>query len=157
MKQTDTPEIVAEVCETDDGAIVVSTSVTALQNTTTASIYCSIKGDTAEDKKIIFNAINNSESLAENIGMVFALKDVIALPVTVESLQEAGVMVDGTRIVLVTDSGVCYGCMSTGVLGALERLFSIYGQPGEWDAPLPVMAVKRRGKKGLEFTTLELA
>jgi len=143
---------VAEVAE-----IIVSASVTALQNSNAQSLYSSMDSSTMQGKTTLFNAINNSDSLADNIGEVFNLKDVVALPVTVESLQEPGVMVDGTRIVLITDDGTCYGCMSTGVLGALERLFSIFGQPSEWAAPLPVKAVKKRGKKGLEFTTLELA
>ena len=52
------------------------------------------------------------------------------------------------RIVLVTDDGESYSCVSVGVYAALKRIFFVFGTPDTWTKPLPVKPVLQATKKG---------
>ena len=86
--------------------------------------------------------------------MKIELKDVY-----VEAVQcinkETGAMNTCPRIVLIDKDGVGYQCVSIGVFSAIKKMFGIYGEPQEWDEPIPIM-VKQITKGEKQLLTLNV-
>lgn len=84
--------------------------------------------------------------LKEHINETLNLVHVSVEPIEVKS--EDGTPKIAPRIVLVTDAGESYSCVSVGVYGALKRIFSLFGTPDTWTNPLPIKPVLQATKKG---------
>ena len=127
-----------------------------LDTSNNSSMYCSIKGETVQDKVAIFNAISNPKNnLSDCIGMTIDVKDVVAHYVHVESTINPGEIVSAPRIVLIGADGVTYACVSTGIMQALKQIFMLFGMP-TWETPVRVKVVQKTGRKGFRFLSLEL-
>lgn len=114
---------------------------------TRSSIYCSLKAKTDEEKDVMYNAANNPEfALADAIGQTLAVTDMLIETVKITD-DETGVENYAPRIVLITNDGKTYQCVSTGVFNSLRKMVAIYGEP-TWTDGLPI-AVKQivKGKK----------
>lgn len=123
--------------------------------------YCSVVNDGTRKSKIaIFNAINSAdESLADHIGEVIEVVDVIAHPVELVN-EETGEIIQALRTVLITKEGKSYTAVSQGITSALGRIFSIIGSPdaGAWkDEPvkMKIKQVKTRNGNN-KVNTIEL-
>ena len=118
-------------------------------------VWSSIKADTQEERLTVYAAISDSESLEEYVDSVIMVRDVVVQPVEVEN-NKTGEMLEATRIVLVSETGEAYGCTSLGVETSVKNLFCIVGYP-PWHPSIPLVPVKKNGKKGYKFTSLRLA
>ena len=124
----------------------------------TASFFCSIKDDGSRKSKIaIYNAINSADkSLAEHIGEVLEVTNVIAHPVRLAD-EVTGEIIESLRTVLITKDGTSYTAVSEGITNSLSRVFSIIGMPPWNDEPvkMKVKQVKTRNGNN-KVNTLEL-
>lgn len=116
--------------------------------------YCSMTAETMEQRKILYNAANNPDHrLSEMIGQSITVKDIY-----VEAVQllntETGEVQTAPRCVLITPEGESYACVSSGVLGAIKKLFAVFGQPCEWPEPLAVTVKQIDKGNGKRILTL---
>ena len=112
----------------------------------TGQFYCSIQNDGTRKSAIaIYNAVNSAdESIADHIGEVLEVVNVVAYPVTLAD-DETGEIFDSLRTVLVTKEGKAYTAVSQGITNALARIFSIIGSPesGAWEKEPVKMKIKQ--------------
>ena len=109
-------------------------------------MYCSIENDGTRASKIrIFNAVNNAnESIADHIGEVLEVVDVVAHPVELVD-ENTGEVVDALRTVLIDKTGKSYVAVSQGIASAISKVFSIVGMPdgGAWVKEPVKMKIKQ--------------
>ena len=112
----------------------------------TGQFYCSIQNDGTRKSAIaIYNAVNSAdENVADHIGEVLEVVNVVAYPVTLAD-DETGEIFDSLRTVLVTKDGKAYTAVSQGITNALARIFSIIGSPegGAWEKEPVKMKIKQ--------------
>lgn len=119
--------------------------------------YCSIKAETKEDKKRIYNALESCDKLLnESVGEVIDLKDVY-----VESFVHHDDKTNTDQVkyrtILFGADGTSYATTAYGVYNALRKIFSIYGDAATWSEPLKVQVIKRPIGNGKETLTLVIA
>lgn len=115
-------------------------------------VYCSIKAETLEDRKLVYNAINNTDkSLEDVVGEVIKIKDIYAERYEAETA-------DGTEtkimISLIDVNGVAYATNSRGVYNSLKRALSIFGNP-TWEDGIDFEVVKVKTQNGYRATVLK--
>lgn len=83
--------------------------------------------------------------------------------VSVECAEVNGKLPDGSegkvlapRIVIISDDGHAYSCVSTGIYNSLKRLFALLGTPDTWTEPVKVRPVLISTKSG-QVLSLNLA
>lgn len=98
--------------------------------------YCSMTAETVEEKATLYNAMNNTEKrIKDCINEVIEIKDVFVEVVNCTN-QETGECSRCPRTVLIDVNGVGYQAVSLGVFSALKKLFNVFGEPSEWEAPI---------------------
>lgn len=138
---------------------VVQNPVSISEDITTASeqMFCSVRADDKEGKVIVYNALNAPTGrLAEMIGKIIRVRDVIADNAVV--YNDAGIPVDTVRVILITDEGKSYTCVSVGIYNAIKKLIGVFGLP-TWEDPiaLEVKQLTRKGRDGQPRNVLTLA
>lgn len=120
-----------------------------------AAMFCSIANDTPAAGRMIYNALGTSTRLADMIGKVLEITDVIAEPTLVN--RPDGTQGQVTRVILIDTEGHGYSCVSQGIYNAVKRLIGVFGLP-HWSEPLPlqVKQVQRRGQDGQPRNVLTL-
>lgn len=109
--------------------------------------YSSMNVQDHDQAVAFYNAVTNpTGKLKEHINETLNLVHVSVEPLEVK--REDGTANIAPRIVLVTDAGESYSCVSVGVYGALKRIFSLFGTPDTWANPLPIKPVLQATKKG---------
>lgn len=109
--------------------------------------YSSMNVQDHDQAVAFYNAVTNpTGKLKEHINEMLNLVHVSVEPIEVK--REDGTTNIAPRIVLVTDTGESYSCVSVGVYGALKRIFSLFGTPDTWKNPLPIKPVLQATKKG---------
>ena len=120
--------------------------------------FCSIADDgTRKSKVAIFNAINGAdESVADHIGEVLEITDVVAHPVTLTD-EDTGEIINTLRVVLIDKNGKTYTAVSEGITNSLSRVFSIIGMPSWKDDPvkMKIRQIKTRNGNN-KVNTIEL-
>lgn len=120
------------------------------------NMFCSITGETKQDKVRIYNAISNpANALSDCKGEILEIKDVIAHYVQMESMEDTGEIITAPRIVLIDKEGATYACVSTGIMQSLKQIFMLFGTP-TWEDPVKVKVIEKKGRKGYKFLSLEL-
>lgn len=113
----------------------------------TGVAYSSMNVQDQDQAVAFYNAVTNpTGKLKEHINEMFNLVHVSIEPIKLEN--EDGTAKIAPRIVLVTDAGESYSCVSVGVYAALKRIFSLFGTPDTWSKPLPIKPVLQATKKG---------
>ena len=114
------------------------------------NVFCSLSGESMEDKKKIYNAIQNADLLVNDcINKEILLRDVYCEK-NVKNIidEETGEVTSETkyRTILFDNDGVTYATGSYGIYNTLSRLFKIFGTPESWNEPLKVKIVKIKNK-----------
>lgn len=134
---------------------IAQTAPTAIDTANpSAGMYCSMKGNSREERLAVFEAVTNAEALEDHINERLNVCDVVIQPVEFAD-SVTGELVQQNRIVLVTEEGRAYACVSLGVETAIKQLFGIVGQP-HWEPAIALVATKEKAKNGYKFTTLSL-
>ena len=106
--------------------------------TSRTTSYCSMAATTAEEKADLYNAMNApANRLKDCINEVIEIKDVYVEVVHCTN-TETGERVPVPRTVLIDSNGIGYQAVSSGIFNALKKLFSIFGEPHTWAAPIKV-------------------
>lgn len=118
------------------------------------NLFSSFKAETREERLAVFKAVSETEALDDHIGETIMVRDMIIQPV--ELKDDNGEVRIASRIIIIDDQGTAYGCVSSGVETSVRNLFVTVGEP-TYEPPLPLRAVKKAGRHGFKFTSLEYA
>lgn len=122
--------------------------------TTRTEMFCSIHADTPEQKKMVFNAMNNPEHrIGDCINTVIKAKDIFCEVVNCTN-KETGEVQVCPRTVIIDDKGVGYHAVSLGVFNAIKKVIAIYGMP-TWENPVP-LEVKQLTKGERKILTFNI-
>lgn len=119
--------------------------------------YCSVKTDSIEEKKKLFNALENCDLLLNNcVGEQIVMKDIyVEQYIDKKSEDEDGKV--KYRTIIFAEDGKTYVSTSYGIYNILNKIFAIYGTPDKWDkAGIAVEVAKRPVGNGKEMLTLKL-
>lgn len=124
---------------------------------TQRTFYCSVKAESAEDKKKLFNALESCDKLLNDCeGAEFTMKDIYIE----QYLDKKDDDDDGKikyRTIIFADDGTTYVSTSYGIYNVLKKIFGIYGQPKDWNEGIKVKVIKRpigNGKSTLSLVLL---
>lgn len=118
--------------------------------------YCSIVCKTNEERKNLFNALEQADVLLNDVvGTEFELNNVYIH--RYEKInEETGEVEPKVRIILFDTEGRSYACGSFGIFNILRRMFEVFGTPNHWEQPLKVRVVKKDIKDNKKMLSLEL-
>lgn len=134
--------------------------------TSATQSFCSMQAETKEEKKVLFNAMNSPDGrVSDLINKVIRVRDIYCETVVLTEKNDAGkpmtdengVVKERTmpRIVLITDDGKSYQCVSVGIYSAVKKLIMLFGPP-TWEEPIE-LEIKQVKKGKLQMLTLNLA
>ena len=137
---------------------VVSVDLVEALKNPMGQFFCSIEDDGTRASKVkIFNAVNGAdEALADHIGEVLEIIDVVAHPVRLAD-ENTGEVIEALRTVLIDKNGKSYTAVSEGITSALSKVFGIVGMPSWKDEPvkMKIKQVKTRNGNN-KVNTIEL-
>ena len=114
--------------------------------------YCSLKANTIEEKKKLYNAQNSPDGkLADMINMEIDVKDVYVEIVKLTD-QNTGEEINAPRIVLIDKDGKSYQCVSVGIFKCLAKIFNLFGTPDTWKTHLTLKVKQVKTNKGSALT-----
>lgn len=96
-----------------------------------------------------YNATSNPvNKLKEHVNEVLPLVHVSVecVEVSTDTVPEGKTI--APRIVLITEDGQSYACVSVGVYQSLKRMFTLLGAPDTWTEPVNIKPVLISTKKG---------
>ena len=132
------------------------TNEIALFNANTRPFYCSVKADNIEEKKKLFNALENCDLLLNNcVGQKIVMKDIYVE----QYIDKKDDNEDGKvkyRTIIFAEDGKTYVSTSYGIYNVLNKIFAIYGTPDKWEKGIEVEVAKRPVGNGKEMLTLKL-
>lgn len=113
----------------------------------TCPAYCSMSAETVEEKKALYNIVQNTTTrLFDMMNQTINMKHVYCKGV--ENTSDNGEVKNAVRVIIIDDKGNSYHATSSGVTSSLVEIFSIFGTPDTWDAPMPVRVKSRTCAKG---------
>jgi hypothetical protein len=131
-------------------------------NDSSASYYTSIKGTDLASRKAIAKAMTASKPIADNLGTVINLKDIIVQYVEVVTNQETGEVSAAPRVTLIDAEGNGFHATSDGLLTSIRNLFASVGEPDSWigaDGKRETIAVtvtEERSRSGFRYMTINV-
>lgn len=118
------------------------------------NIYCSKETKTEEDKKELYNALEECDILLNDIvGQNIKIKDVYVEEREIVD-EQSGELKKKYRTILFDENGTTYVSGAYGIFNALKKIFSVYGLPTNWENPIEVEVIKKSldgGKKSLSL------
>lgn len=120
------------------------------------NVYCSKEIVTEEEKKELFNALEECDVLLNNcVGQIIEIKDIYVEEREILS-EETGELVKKYRTILFDVNGQTYATGSYGIYNVIRKIVQIYGLPTSWEKPIKVEVKKRPIGNGKQSLTLTL-
>lgn len=119
--------------------------------------YCSVKAETMEEKKALYNALESCDVVLNDIvGQTINVKDVYIqeYPRTDKTTGEP--ISNGHRVILFDDQGKSYVTASNYFFISLIKFLNTFGSPETWKEPVPIEIAKRPTKSGNPCLTFKL-
>lgn len=159
---TATGEIMNEqqLVVTSEGALVVPAAQTLSEmflNNATNYISSIVDDGTIAKKGLIYNAMNDNDGSVADLAEAkdsIVVTDFMAYPVQI--VTENGNLIDSVRVVLVTDNGMTYGTVATGVMSSMQKLVGVCGM-APWNPGLKITPVRKKTRSGFYTMVLRLA
>ena len=129
----------------------MSEIATVSESRSAVDMYSSIQGVDLETRKTVFNAVNSAEPIADHLGTVLNVQDIIIQNVELEN-EQTGKIENAPRVILIDDSGNAYAGTSQGMLSAITTLFQIIGEPHTWGETIAMAVVEKKAKRGKMFS-----
>lgn len=108
------------------------------------SRFCSMKGETTEEKIKIVNALGSPDAkLADQINTEITIKDICIEYITLP--DKDGIDHRVPRIIIFDEKGKSYSCVSEGVLGTLKNIISVFGFP-TWEPAIKVRVIQEKSR-----------
>lgn len=103
--------------------------------------YCSLVAETKQEKKLIFNAVENpTAKLSSFINKKITFSNVSMTATEIMERDDdgnpTGVINKTVKTVLITPDGKGIMSTSMGVARSLFSMFQIFGTPDSWDEPM---------------------
>lgn len=96
-----------------------------------------------------YNATSNpANKLKEHVNEVLSLVHVSVECVEISKEDTPEGKAIAPRIVLITEDGQSYSCVSVGVYQSLKRMFTLLGTPDTWTEPVKIKPMLISTKKG---------
>ena len=96
--------------------------------------YCSMHALNNKARVTLFNACTNPKKISDMIN-----KRIKVMHIYIEIIQvlseQSGEMVNAPRVILIDEQGNGYQAVSNGIYNAVKRMYALFGDPGDWDAP----------------------
>lgn len=141
--------LAAQTVEVDGVSLIAD-----LTNAQTA--YCSLQATDDRSRATLYNATNSTqERIGDHINEVITVAHIYVEAVNCTN-RETGEIKACPRVVLITDKGVGYQAVSLGVYSSVKKLIQIYGEPGDWKAPIR-LKIKQLTRGEYKILTLEIA
>lgn len=103
----------------------------------------------------VFNALQNpTDKLSNKINQTINLVDVVGQYVEIED-DATGTKSMQPRLVLITDKGESYDCVSQGVMNSMKQIFAIFGQP-HYETGLPLKVLQKQSSRNAAFKFISL-
>lgn len=118
---------------------------------TGGGVFHTFQGADFATKVKVLDAMTNSTPVADNIGTIINLANVVVQPVDMENERTKAIEAQ-PRIILIDADGKAYHAISGGLFRSLQNIFGVLGKPDTWNAPLPIVIDKVKGGKGNFFT-----
>ena len=120
------------------------------------NVYCSLEVKAIEDKKALFNALEQCDVLLNDcVGNEIAIKDIYCEERDIFD-NESGEVKKKYRTILFDENGQTYVTGSYGIYNVIKKIVTIYGLPTSWENPLKVKVSKRPIGNGKQSLTLTL-
>lgn len=117
--------------------------------------FCSLAAETTEEKKMMFNVINNTdELLKEHVNEELRIIGFYIEEISVVD-EKTGEIKKIPRIVLIDENFIGYGCASFGIYNSLKKLINMLGIPTK-DNPYVIKIKNRTLKNNYITLTMEL-
>lgn len=113
--------------------------------------YSSITGTDVDSKLAVLDATTNAEPIAQHLGEIIRVRDLIILNTTVTD-KATGEVSEAQRTVLIAEDGTAYAAMSGGIIRGLTNMIAVMGEPSGWQDPVEVVIVEE-GQKGRMYYT----
>ena len=132
----------------------------ALLNGSSVRTMSSLKNNTVEEKKALYNATEKANFMLKDC----VNKEINLMNVYIEERekdeinQETGEIRKDLkyRIILFDDKNVSYVTGSYGIANSLAKIFQLFGKPEEWSEPIPVKVVNKTLKDNKTSLSLEI-
>lgn len=139
----------------DNQLIKAENNEKSILSTGSSSTYCSFKPKSIEDRKKLFNSLENCDVILNDIvGQKIVVKDAFVQSYPRTDKETGEKMSDGHRTILFDDKGKTYVTASNYFFVSLAKLFNTIGTPDVWESPLEIEIIKRdlkNGNKSLSF------
>ena len=121
-----------------------------------ANTYTSVEGTTNEEKKIIFNAMNQCDKrVSDCLNTTIYLKDLLIQKLDKVD-EKTGEVSTKYRSVLIDKDGVTYASASHGLYLSLLKLIKCFGTPNNWSEPIAIEVVEVEINKGKTYNIVIL-
>lgn len=128
---------------------------TSLISSTVNKSYCSFKAKTTEEKKKLFNALENCDvKLNDVVGQTIKIKNVYIQEYGRVDKNTGEPISNGHRTIIFDEAGKTYVTASNYFFVSMAKMLQALGTPEEWDEAVEIEIVKRSvgdGKQCLSF------
>ena len=108
---------------------------------------------TMDGKMALYNAMQTPDKVDDHLNEELDVTNVLAQAVEVMN-NETGEMRQSTRVVIVSEQGN-FSATSPTLAHAFGNLFSVFGTPNTWAAPLKLKIVERKSRNGYRFFDIQ--
>ena len=116
--------------------------------------YSSLKNNTIESKKIMFNALQKCDyRVSDMLDTEIDLVNVIMQHYQKVN-DETGEVEDKIKTILIDKDKKTYASASHGLFNSMLNVLSMFGEPSKWEEPLKIKVVETKTKQG--FKTFEI-
>lgn len=105
-------------------------------------------------KMALYNAMQTADRVDEHLNEPLHVTNVLAQAIEVAN-QETGEINSSIRVVIHAEEGD-FAAASPTLAHAFGNLFSIFGTPDKWAAPLVLKIVEKKSRRGYKFFDIEL-
>ena len=109
---------------------------------------------TMDGKMALYNAMQTADRVDEHLNEPLHVTNVLAQAIEVAN-QETGEVNSSVRVVIHAEEGD-FAAASPTLAHAFGNLFSIFGTPDKWAAPLVIKIVEKKSRRGYKFFDIEL-
>ncbi len=106
-------------------------------------VFCSLIPTTTEEKKVLYNALNNtSGKISDYINQELLIQNVYMEQVELND-SATGEPYKAVRSIIITPDGQGIACTSNGIAKSLYGIFQIFGTPDQWDGEIIAVIVRQ--------------
>lgn len=109
---------------------------------------------TMDGKMALYNAMQTADKVDEHLNEPLHVTNVLAQAIEVAN-QETGEINPSIRVVIHAEEGD-FAAASPTLAHSFGNLFSIFGTPDKWAAPLVIKIVEKKSRRGYKFFDIEL-